>query len=146
MGGNSRSLPLLSGGTSGFEEGKQVAAYFAVDSVIPVKRPVYDRGPDLQHQMGAPAGESGERTNIKRRRNAVGNKAGRVEEGGAVPREQSVSPPRSSNRTCGYPASGFPTGFIAGIRRAVTRAYSMLRAALASRYSLLGKLPVTCGA
>src|SRR5512132_1459870 len=25
----------------------------------------------------------------------------------------SVSPPRSSNRTCGFPASGFPTGFIA---------------------------------
>ena len=24
-----------------------------------------------------------------------------------------VSPPRSSNRTCGFPASGFPTGFIA---------------------------------
>ena len=23
-----------------------------------------------------------------------------------------VSPPRSSNRTCGFPASGFPTGFI----------------------------------
>jgi hypothetical protein len=36
-----------------------------------------------------------------------------------VPRERSVSPPRSSNRTCGFPASGFPTGFIAGIRRSV---------------------------
>jgi hypothetical protein len=30
---------------------------------------------------------------------------------GAVSREQPVSPPRSSNRTCGFPASGFPTGF-----------------------------------
>ncbi len=29
-----------------------------------------------------------------------------------------VSPPRSSNRTCGFPASGFTTVFIAGIRRA----------------------------
>ena len=34
-----------------------------------------------------------------------------------MPRKRSVSPPRSSNRTCGFPASGFPTGFIAGIRR-----------------------------
>ena len=31
-------------------------------------------------------------------------------------REQSVSPPRSSNRTCGFPASGFPTGFTTGSR------------------------------
>ena len=28
-------------------------------------------------------------------------------------RHRSVSPPRSSNRTCRFPASGFPTGFIA---------------------------------
>jgi hypothetical protein len=27
-----------------------------------------------------------------------------------------VSPPRSSNRTCGFPASGFPTGFMTGSR------------------------------
>ena len=27
-------------------------------------------------------------------------------------RQRSVSRPRSSNRTCGFPASGFPTGFI----------------------------------
>src|SRR4051812_21175548 len=26
-------------------------------------------------------------------------------------RQRSVSRPRSSNRTCGFPASGFPTGF-----------------------------------
>ena len=39
---------------------------------------------------------------------------------GAVSPKQPVSPPRSSNRTCGFPASGFPTGFIAGIRRVVT--------------------------
>src|SRR6201999_3227052 len=38
---------------------------------------------------------------------------------GAVPHQRSVSSPRSSNRTCGFPASGFPTGFIAGIRRIV---------------------------
>ena len=31
---------------------------------------------------------------------------------------ESVSPPRSSNRTCGFPASGSPTGFTAGMRRA----------------------------
>ena len=30
-----------------------------------------------------------------------------------MPHKRSVSPPRSSNRTCGFPASGFPTGFIA---------------------------------
>ena len=35
---------------------------------------------------------------------------------GAVSRERSVSPPRSSNRTCGFPASGFPTGFMTGSR------------------------------
>src|SRR4051795_9381625 len=28
-------------------------------------------------------------------------------------RQRSVSRPRSSNRTCGFPASGFPTGFTA---------------------------------
>ncbi len=33
-----------------------------------------------------------------------------------MPPERSVSPPRSSNRTCGFPASGFPTGFAASIR------------------------------
>jgi len=33
-----------------------------------------------------------------------------------VSRERSVSPPRSSNRTCGFPASGFPTGFMTGSR------------------------------
>ena len=31
---------------------------------------------------------------------------------GAVPRERSVSHPRSSNWTCGFPASSFPTGLI----------------------------------
>ncbi len=31
-------------------------------------------------------------------------------------RHRPVSHPRSSNRTCGFPASGFPTGFIVGIR------------------------------
>jgi hypothetical protein len=36
-----------------------------------------------------------------------------------IPCHGSVSSRRSSNRTCGFPASGFPTGFIAGIRRAV---------------------------
>jgi hypothetical protein len=30
---------------------------------------------------------------------------------GAVSHTRSVSPPRSSNRTCRFPASGFPTGF-----------------------------------
>ena len=33
-----------------------------------------------------------------------------------MPRERSASPPRSSNRTCGFPASGFPTGFVTGSR------------------------------
>ncbi len=35
---------------------------------------------------------------------------------GAVSFARPVSPPRSSNRTCGSPASGFPTGFVAGSR------------------------------
>src|SRR5476649_1385742 len=35
---------------------------------------------------------------------------------GAVANVRSVSPPRSSNRTCGFPASGFPTGFMTGSR------------------------------
>jgi hypothetical protein len=42
----------------------------------------------------------------------------RVEERRGAAREQSVSPPRSSNRTCGFPASGSPTGFTASMRRA----------------------------
>ncbi len=33
----------------------------------------------------------------------------------------SVSLPRSSNRTCGFPASGFPTDFMAGPRRRLLR-------------------------
>jgi len=36
---------------------------------------------------------------------------------GAVSRERSVSPPGSSNRRCGFPASGFPTGFMTGSRQ-----------------------------
>ena len=41
--------------------------------------------------------------------------ARRVEDGRGTwaLRQRSVSRPRSSNRTCGFPASGFPTGFIA---------------------------------
>ena len=38
----------------------------------------------------------------------------------AVSFERSVSPPRSSNAACGFPALRSPTGFIAGIRRLVT--------------------------
>jgi hypothetical protein len=33
-----------------------------------------------------------------------------------VPLERPVSRHRSSNRTCAFPASGFPTGFTAGSR------------------------------
>jgi hypothetical protein len=32
-----------------------------------------------------------------------------------------VSHPRSSNRTCGFPASGFPTGFVAESRAGLTQ-------------------------
>ena len=35
---------------------------------------------------------------------------------GADVRRRPVSHPRSSNRTCRFPASGFPTGFIIGSR------------------------------
>jgi hypothetical protein len=56
-------------------------------------------------------------------------------------RQRSVSPPRSSNRTCRFPASGFPTGFIArhtpatfhardkGITRAVLRRHARKKTA-----------------
>ena len=39
--------------------------------------------------------------------------AGRVEDGReyVTPERRPVSHPRSSNRTCRFPASGFPTGF-----------------------------------
>jgi hypothetical protein len=35
-----------------------------------------------------------------------------------VPHKEPVSPPRSSNRTCGFPAFGSSTGFTASMRRA----------------------------
>src|SRR5271167_4347193 len=38
---------------------------------------------------------------------------------GAVSFARPVSPPRSSNRTCGFPASGFPTGFMVDSRHDV---------------------------
>ena len=38
---------------------------------------------------------------------------------GAVSLARPVSPPRSSNRTCGFPASGFPTGFTTYSRHGV---------------------------
>src|SRR5580698_10893636 len=44
---------------------------------------------------------------------------------GAVSYARPVSPPRSSNRTCGFPASGFPTGFMTGSRRGVRIAAQM---------------------
>jgi hypothetical protein len=37
-------------------------------------------------------------------------------------RQRPVSHPRSSNRTCGFPASGFPTGFIVRPTTATVRA------------------------
>src|SRR5579871_6723876 len=40
---------------------------------------------------------------------------------GADRQGRPVSHPRSSNRTCGFPASGFPTGFIADSRTGVTQ-------------------------
>jgi hypothetical protein len=36
-------------------------------------------------------------------------------------RRRSVSHPRSSNRTCGFPASGSPTGFVLRHRKQITR-------------------------
>ena len=56
---------------------------------------------------------------------------------------RSVSPPRSSNAACGFPALRSPIGFIAGIRRLVTCASTMLPSVLASRHSLLGTFPVS---
>jgi hypothetical protein len=57
---------------------------------------------------------------VRRRKNAIFavsgyETAGRVVESrtGAVAGCRPVSRPRSSNRTCGFPASGFPTGFTA---------------------------------
>jgi len=48
---------------------------------------------------------------VKFRRSLSGDQPFRL----LVPEEVavlSVSTPRSSNRTCGFPASGFPTGFV----------------------------------
>src|SRR6266487_1884274 len=55
-------------------------------------------------------------------------------------RQRSVSHPRSSNRTCGFPASGSPTGFIVGHTEQSTDRKRHLRSVLSSfatRYSFL---------
>ena len=58
---------------------------------------------------------------------------------GADAERRPVSQPRSSNRTCGFPASGFPTGFIVNSR---TRAHWPLQADHAQRakHHFLGEL------
>jgi hypothetical protein len=55
-------------------------------------------------------------------------------------RQRSVSHPRSSNRTCGFPASGSPTGFVARHTEQITDRKRPVRGVLssfASRYSFL---------
>ena len=57
-------------------------------------------------------------------------------------RQRSVSHPRSSNRTCGFPASGSPTGFVLRHTKQITDRKRHLRSVLsffASRHSLLLK-------
>jgi hypothetical protein len=52
---------------------------------------------------------------------ASARRRGRVEVGRSTDEyRRPVSQPRSSNRTCGFPASGFPTDFIADSRTGVT--------------------------
>ena len=66
---------------------------------------------------------------------------GRVEDGAVAwaMRQCPVSHPRSSNRTCGFPASGFPTGFTVRHTGRTGRARLLLGTFLsfASRYSIL---------
>jgi len=50
-------------------------------------------------------------TGVPRLRAHVESRKGAVS--ASISSRRPVSPPRSSNRTCGFPASGFPTGFIA---------------------------------
>jgi hypothetical protein len=55
-------------------------------------------------------------------------------------RQRSVSHPRSSNRTCGFPASGSPTGFTVKHTQESTDRKRRLRGVLssfASRHSFL---------
>ena len=46
--------------------------------------------------------------------------------------QRSVSHPRSSNRTCGFPASGSPTGFIVRHTKEITDRRRHLRGGLSS--------------
>jgi hypothetical protein len=56
--------------------------------------------------------------------------------------ERSVSPPRSSNRTCGFPASGFPTSFMTGSRHdAFPPQVSQSRHAKIAEHRLLAERP-----
>ena len=83
------------------------------------------RGQCLDRRIGDRAALNAEVAAWQRQRNASGArikwKFTTVESRrSAVSLVRPVSPPRSSNRTCGSPASGFPTGFIACIRRVAT--------------------------
>src|SRR6266702_2305802 len=51
-------------------------------------------------------------------------------------KRRSVSHPRSSNRTCGFPASGFPTGFIVGHTEQSTDRKRHLRSVLFLRHTI----------
>ena len=51
--------------------------------------------------------------------------------------QRPVSHPRSSNRTCGFPASGFPTGFTVRPRQSTAQ---RVRSIFASRHSSLGQV------
>jgi hypothetical protein len=56
--------------------------------------------------------------------------------------ERSVSSPRSSNRTCGFPASGFPTGFMAGSRHdACSAAHAQAQHAECAEHRVRANLP-----
>jgi hypothetical protein len=63
-------------------------------------------------------------------------------------RQRSVSHPRSSNRTCGFPASGSPTGFIVRHTKQSTDRKRPLCGVLsffASRHSFLGRTRMIVG-
>jgi len=69
-----------------------------------------------QAELGQREGGADIRVGGERQLAARGKDAHLRHVSGVARWQSPVSHPRSSNRTCGFPASGFPTGFVAGTR------------------------------